>query len=182
MAYIRKKRIKTKKGNVYEYAYVVENKWKKKKKTAKQKFKAYLGRIYVFQKVNDEEFSNFFNIEDINKYVKDKSKVDIINDIIKLELYNHGFRENDGLWVNNKISVDVDKAEFYIDKEVNNVNKKVVLALNEGFLCKEHIYKLMNFKSNFSDEETGYRLAKAFVEAGLKVPKDIFVGVFEKIS
>lgn len=181
MAFIRKKRIKTKKGSVYEYAYVVENKWKKKEKTAKQKYKAYLGRIYVFQRLKDIGFSEFHLVEDVSEYVKNKGKTEIINDLIKLELHNHGFEEKDGMWVNNKISFDIGKREYYIEENGKNNNKKIVLALNEGFLCKENIEKLLNFKVVSSDEETGYKLAKAFVEAGLKVPKEIFVGVFDKI-
>ena len=181
MAFIRKKRIKTKKGESYDYAYIVENRWLKKRKEAKQEFKAYLGRIYVFKRLKNEEFSKFHSIEDINEYVKNKDKSEIINDLIKLELYNHGFEKKKGLWVNNKISFDIGKREYYIEENNEKVNRKIVLALNEGFLCKENIEKLMNFKISNSDEETGYKLAKAFVEAGLKVPKEVFVGIFEKV-
>lgn len=180
MAYIRKKRIKTKKG-VYEYAYVVESKWKKRIKDSRQKVKAYLGRIYVFKRLKDDDFSSFYSVGDIKEYVKNKGKSDIINDLIKLELYNHGFTEKAGLLVNNKISFDIGKREFYIEEDGNKVNKKMVLALNNGFLCKEHIEKLVNFRASVSEDETGYKLAKAFVEAGLKVPKDVFVEVFEKV-
>jgi len=180
MTYIRRKRIKTKKGR-YEYAYIVENTWKKKIKDSRQKVKAYLGRIYVFQRLKDIDFSNFYSIENINDYLKKNSKEKIINDLIKLELHNHGFTERDGLLVNNKMFFNLEKKEFYIEEEGNKVNKKIVLALNEGFLCKDNIEKLVNFKASFSDDETGYKLAKAFVEAGIKVPKELFVGVFEKL-
>ena len=59
MAFFRIKKIK---GN--EYAYRVENEWKKG--TSVQKVKGYLGRVFRFEKSQQIEFQKFINIEDLN--------------------------------------------------------------------------------------------------------------------
>ncbi len=56
--------IRTKKIDGKEYAYLVENKWYKRKvkgrgKGPRQKVTKYLGRVHSFDKVNDVDFYNF---------------------------------------------------------------------------------------------------------------------------
>ena len=168
--FIRTKRIK---GN--DYAYLSENKWSKRSKKVKQSTKKYLGRVYRFDRAGVVDFFEFYNIEDVNKYIDSKSKHDILFDLIKLELCNHGFEENDGLLI---------KEGCYFDLKENRVrtsrSKKIAIAMNEGFLTNYAIKKILRFEA-FDEEEDGYLLAKLFVEAGINIPKDIFVGFFRKI-
>ena len=57
-------------------------------------------------------------------------------------------------------------------------NKKAVsLKLNEGFLNNYTLRRLFSLRSNDS-----YYLAKCFVEAGIEVPKEVFVGLFSEES
>ena len=170
MSFIRTKKIKG-----AEYAYIVENKWRKRRKNkVKQIMSKYLGRVYRFDRISVIDFFEFYKIEDINKYLDSKSKYDILYDLIKLELANHGFEEKDNILV---------KEGCYFDLKENRVggsrSKKIAIAMNEGFLTNYAIKKILRFEA-FDEEEDGYLLAKLFVEAGINIPKEIFVGFFRK--
>ena len=80
MTFIRTKWIK-KKGSPkrYEYAYIVENKWRKRGNPVKQKTKKYLGRVYRFDRVNMMDFYEHFDISDVN------SAVEIAERVLKVE-------------------------------------------------------------------------------------------------
>ena len=49
----------------------------------------------------------------------------------------------------------------------------VSLRMNEGFLNSYTLNRLLNLKHGDS-----YYLAKCIVEAGIEIPKEVFVGVF----
>ncbi len=171
MSFIRTKKIKG-----AEYAYIVENKWRKRRKNkVKQKTTKYLGRVYRFDRVSVVDFFEFYKIENINNYLDEKKKEDILFDLVKLELANHGFEENDGL---------LQKQGCYFDLNENRVrtsrSKKIAIAMNEGFLTNYAIKKILRFEA-FDEEEDGYLLAKIFVEAGINIPKEVFIGFFRKI-
>ena len=167
MAFIRTKKIKG-----AEYAYIVENKWKRKK--TKQKSKKYLGRVYRFDRVNMMDFYEFYDIADVKSYLKEKSKEDIVDDLLKLEMFNYGFKENKGVWSREGCFFDLKRKKVYNEK-----GNSIALALNEGFLTSYALRKLISFKAYY--EEDGYDFAKMFIEAGIAVPKDVFVGVFSKV-
>ena len=167
---------RTKKIKGAEYAYIVENKWKKRRKNkVKQKTKKYLGRVYRFDRANLMDFFEFYKIEDIQKYFNEKTKQEILLDLIKLELYNHGFEEKDG---------KLGKQGCYFDLNEKRVrserSKKIAIAMNEGFLTNYAFKNILKFEA-FDEEEDGYLLAKLFVEAGINIPKDVFVGFFKKV-
>lgn len=168
MSFIRTKKIK---GN--EYAYIVENRWRRKK--TKQKSKKYLGRVYRYDKEKEKDFYEYHEIEDIEKYISEKDKHELISDVIRLELYNHGFvPDEEKVFVKKCCFVDVDKKKVF-NKRGNNIS----LAFNEGFLTTYSMRKIFKFKAE--DEDDGYEFAKLFVEAGLSVPKEVFVGIFRKM-
>jgi len=171
MSFIRTKKIK---GT--EYAYIVENKWRKRRKNkVRQKTNKYLGRVFRFDRVSVLDFFEFYNIEDINKYIDAKSKYDILYDLIKVELYNHGFEENRKLLKKEICCFDLNEKRLKSER-----TKKIAIAMNEGFLTNYAIKKILKFEA-FDEEEDGYLLAKLFVEAGLNIPKDVFVGYFKKV-
>ena len=160
MAFFRIKKIKGK-----EYAYIVENKWLKK--GSRQKVKSYIGRVYRFELRNDVDFLKHNKIENFQSYIENNDKNIIINEIIEWELFKFG----------------ISKEEFAMD--LNNIriqkNKKnVALLINDGFMCSVTLKNLLDFKPQ-SDETDGYHFARAFVEAGIKVPQEIFVGLFGKL-
>lgn len=171
MSFIRTKKIKGK-----EYAYIVENKWRKRRKNkVKQIMSKYLGRVYRFDRAGVVDFFEFYKIEDVNNYIDSKSKYDILYDLIRLELANHGFEKD---------SEKLVKEECYFDLKEKRVrtarSKKVAIAMNEGFLTNYAIKKILRFEA-FDEEEDGYLLAKMFVEAGINIPKEIFIGYFRKV-
>jgi hypothetical protein len=169
MAFFRIKKIKNKQGKIYSYAYLVENKWKGSKKTgkqAKQKVKAYLGKVFKFSQVNEKEFNSYHQIEDTSNYLKQREMRGIVRDLIEWEIHKH----------------DIHPSFFNADNfKINYKGKDVAIKINEGYMCNHTLSKLINFKIN-EDEEVGYSLAKVFVDAGINVPKELFVKIFEKIT
>ena len=158
--------LRTKKINGKEYAYAVENKWKGK--GSRQRVKNYIGRAYRLKRMNEIDFSKFLNLENIDGYIESVEKNKIINDLIEWELSKHGITKQDFL---------VDLKNFTVKK-----NKKyVALILNEGFMCGYTLKKICEFKKEGDEAQDGYRLARAFVDAGIKIPQDIFIGLFGKL-
>ena len=173
MAFFRIKKIKGK-----EYAYIVENAWKTTAKSvgtlrgikprgSRQKVKGYIGKVFRFELKNNIGFQEYNKIENLQNYIENNDKNRIINDIIEWELFKFG----------------ISKEEFAIDlnKIIVQKNKKnVALLINDGFMCSVTLKNLLEFKPQ-SNETDGYRFARAFVEAGIKVPQEIFVGLFGKL-
>lgn len=170
MAYIRVKRIKKKSGNVYEYAYLVENRWRKRisggRKGARQKVIAFLGRNYKRNVVNETSFLEYLKNDDLNSYISSHGFKEIVCDLVRWELYKHDV-----------LDVIVDFENFY----VRNYKSNVCLQINEGFLCDYSLKKLVNFKFAV-DEHAGISLAKAFVDAGIAIPRELFIKLFEKMN
>src|SRR3989338_1950293 len=160
MSFIRIKRI-----NGREYAYLVENKlykrgFKGKGKGPRQSVSKYLGRVYAFSKANDIGFYALKEVSDINGYLKKTARERVIKDLVEWELSRH----------------NIDKVEFMVDfsdKRIVKKNRDISLKINEGFLNSFTLSRLFNMRSN-----DGYYLAKCFVEAGIEIPKEVFVGLF----
>lgn len=160
MTFFRIKKIKGK-----EYAYIVENKWKRN--GSRQKVKGYIGRAYRFDLKNNVDFLQFLNITNVDNYLNNQ-KNKIINDLVEWELFKHGISKQD-------FSVDLNNIKVQKNK------KNVALLINDGFMCNLTLKNLLEFKPEGEEQADGYRLARAFVEAGIKVPQDIFVGLFSKL-
>ncbi|MDP3765612.1 MAG: hypothetical protein Q8R04_03800 [Nanoarchaeota archaeon] len=160
MAFFRVKKIKGK-----EYAYIVENKWKRK--GSRQKVKGYIGKVYRFDLLHDVDFLEYSKIGNVQDYIENSDKDKIINDLIEWELFKFGI---------NKEDFTIDLSNIKIKKN----KKNVALMINEGCMCNLTLKNLLEFKQE--DEQTdGYRFARAFVEAGIKVPREIFVGICQKL-
>ena len=157
MVFFRIKKIKGK-----EYAYIVANEWGKK--GSRQKVKGYLGRVYRFDLKNNVEFFQFVKAESIEQYINKNNENKIMNDLIEWELFRFG----------------VNKNEFELDFSNKKIKKNTVIAINDGFLCNLTLKNLLEFKPE-DEQNDGYRLARAFVEAGIKVPQEIFVGICQKL-
>ena len=161
MSFVRVKKIKGK-----EYAYLVENEWKRK--GSRQKVKGYLGRAYRLSQANNTNFYEFINNKDIEKYVQGNDADKIIKDLIEWELINF----------------NVDRNEFSIDltnRTLQRHKKNAVLVMNEGFMCNHTISNLLDFRPEDNEGNGGYNFARTFVEAGISVPQDVFIGLFAKL-
>ncbi len=157
-------RIKKIKGK--EYAYIVENEWLNK--CSRQKVKGYLGRAYRFELKNNVDFLSYLNIGDIKNYIEENDIKKIINDLIEWEFFKFNVNKND-------FSTDVN------NKIIQKNKKNVVLLINDGFMCFLTLQNLLEFKPDGNEESDGYRLARALVEAGIRVPQEIFIGLFGKL-
>src|SRR3989344_7625810 len=160
MAFFRIKKIK---GN--EYAYRFENEWKKG--TSVQKVKGYLGLVFRFEKSQQIEFQKFINIEDLNEYTSSNDWMKIIKSLVEWEIYQHS----------------IDRTKFNIDLnsfKVQRRKRNSVFAINEGYMCNLTLSNLANFKKE-DESVDGFRLARVFIEAGVKVPQDAFVGIYGKL-
>ncbi|MBI2558643.1 hypothetical protein HYW20_04940 [Candidatus Woesearchaeota archaeon] len=157
-------RIKKIKGK--EYAYVVENEWRRR--GSRQKVKEYIGRAYRFNLTNNVDFKQYHKIEDIQNYIESNEKNKIINDLVEWELFRFNVKKEDFL-------IDLTNTKIQKNK------KNVALWINDGCMCSNTLKNLIEFKSEGDEQLDGYRLARAFVEAGIKVPQEVFVGLFGKI-
>ncbi|MEA2035904.1 MAG: hypothetical protein U9O94_00240 [Nanoarchaeota archaeon] len=185
MAYIRVKKIK-KNYKEYRYAYLVENRWKKRtpkgsKKGARQKVKGYLGKVHEFSRVEDKDFLKHHDIDYVKDHFDEQGVNNVIRDLVRIELVNHGFLENGDFYANSDLAVYIGKKDFFIKDLKEEKDRKLVIAMNEGFLCKETFGKLINFKALGDEKEVGLQLGNSLLEAGLKVPEEIFVEMFERI-
>ncbi len=185
MAYIRVKKIKKKSGREYRYAYIVENKWKKRvrkgsKKGARQKVKGYLGKVHDFSRVGEGDFISHFDVKDVKAHFDEHKVEGVIKDLLRLELMNHGFEETGDFYANGELAVYIGE-EFFIKNLNSEKDNKLVIAMNEGFLCKETLSKVLNFKPSGTPKEVGLALGNALLEAGLKVPNEIFVEIFNRV-
>ena len=165
-------RIKKIKNN--HYAYLVENKWRKRRKNkVKQKTLKYLGKIY---KVGKESAPRNINSEEF----KNTSIKKLIIELIRNELNSHNFKEikNNIFELDNSL-VDLEKKEV-INK---NSKKQICLELNNNFLCSYTLRKLLNFKpkKNLTKIQIGKQLANTFESAGISISKEVFVYIAQKI-
>jgi hypothetical protein len=160
MAFFRIKKIK---GN--EYVYRVENEWKGR--TSRQKVKGYLGRACRIEIKEDIQFPDFYRIEDIREYVDENDMQKIMINLVEWELHRHSVSREE-------LKVDIQ------NRKVSKNGKDVVLSMNGGFLCGFTLANLLGFKKE-SEEQDANRLARAFVEAGIKIPEEVFIGIFAKL-
>ena len=119
-----------------------------------------MGRVYSFNKERVIDFYNFKKIGNLEQYIEENNKNQIVRDLIDWELFRH----------------NIDRSWFIIDLDKGAVvrsNKEVSLKINEGFLNRFTLARLFHIRST-----DGYYLAKCFVEAGIEIPKEVFVGFF----
>ena len=186
MVYVRVKKFKREDGSIVKYAYLVENRWKKRgtktgKKGARQKVKAYLGKVHGLSRTGDKEFISHFAVSDVKAHFDENNHDNLIRDLIRVELLNHGFIENGDFYVNGDLAVYLGD-DFFIKNLKDEKDRKLVLSMNEGFLCKETFDKIAGFKARGTEEEIGLELGNALLEAGLKVPNEVFVEMVERLS
>lgn len=171
MTFIRTKKIK---GN--KYAYLVKN--YATKKGVRQKSKKYLGRVVDFPAVIDADFFLHFGKEYDGK---SKTMMQLITDLVEYELVKHGFTlmTDKKTWQKGDCYARLKPLKFF-----NKQKKQILLGINEGILCKEMIHRIFNIDISKEEDprKEAYLLAKAFVEAGFKVPKEVFVIIWEKKS
>jgi len=189
MVFIRKKKI-----NGQDYAYLVKNKWTQKGSRQKAK---YLGKVVHLDIVKDVEFDSYCMEKhgcSMNEFVKEKSKAEIVNELIVYELIRRGFEVGEVTIKKKNLIGKIEKSVevtlnnglyYYKSRALSKIRtlKEVILEMNEGFLCRWAVDKLLRAKiTGYDEREQGIKLAKVLLEAGLKVENDVFVLLFSKFT
>lgn len=145
--------IRLKKVAGKRYAYLVENTWSKK--GPRQSVAKYLGKYQEFQ------------VSEINQKT---SGANDTTSLIKQELIAVGF--SDKLVLGN-IKINLQTCTIREGK------KPLVLGLNGGYLCDYTLRKLLHFQP-IEEITPGYRLARAFSDAGIRISRAEFVAIYKK--
>lgn len=148
-----------------EYAYLVENSWKKK--TSRQEVKEYLGKVVRLER-RERLFTNDLTTMSFGEAVKT---------LIEFELHRLGLVDVGGAFEDGDYHYDTTTHEI----TVKRTGKRVVIKSHEGYLCKHTIETLLAFNPIGTEEEIGMDLARALVGCGLIVDKGHFVQLFEKV-
>jgi len=156
--------VRVKKIKGYQYAYLVENSWKKG--TSKQKVKDYLGKVFTFS-AQEKPFQG-----DLSGEFKQN-----VFELFRWQLGCYGFSVTKDAAIKDGLKVDLIGLKFVQEKS----GKPFVLKGKDGYLCLFTLKKLLNFESKGYDEKVGKDLAHAFVDAGIDIPQEAFVQVFEKV-
>ena len=157
--------IRTKKINNNLYAYFVENKWKNGRTV--QVTKKYIGKVFSFKKVDDIDFMKFSGFE--GKQVTNR---EILQSLVEWELSRHGFVKDKRFWKKDKLVVNPVVFSF------KQGTKEIALLFNDGFLSKQTVDRILKFVISGDEQASGYKFAKYFVEAGIKIPEQVFVYMF----
>jgi len=148
--FIRKKVI-----NGKEYAYLVENRYNKKKKQSRQKSTKYLGKV-------------------INLGIADKQTVaSTMEEAIINELLPWGFSKQERNLTKGNINIDLESST------VKEGNRSVCLELNEGFLCTLTLTNLLRFNAeNLNEKELIKGIAESFISAGINLHHTSFIDIY----
>ncbi len=160
MTFIRVKRISGK-----EYAYLVTNSWTGS--GPRQKVAKYLGRVIRPVKTKSENLGAFLGHtgqQQLQAWISKSSFKEIAAALLNLEMANHSLEGH---------KIDIENARLLDEKD-----KEIVLALNEGFLCSHTAKKLLEYDA--SSDYSGYNLADSLTAAGIAVDKDVFISLFGK--
>ena len=84
-------------------------------------------------------------------------------------------------WEFNKRNIGGDVLVYHNKGKVQKDEREVCIRMNNGMLCGFTLKRLFEFDGKGAEPEVGKRLARAFVEAGIDVPQEVFVGLFEKV-
>lgn len=163
-------RIKKVKGR--EYCYLVDNRWKNGR--ARQVVKKYLGKILRVY-AGTADFFDFYSVKDVDLFLKKKSKKELVMDLIGWELSAAGFARRGLVFDNGDIYIDCGKSCIRCEE------KTVVLRINDGYLCDYTLHKILDFRRSGDIEKDSVALARTFVDGGLRVPKEVFIGFFGKV-
>jgi hypothetical protein len=164
MTFIRLKTRKNSKNRRSHYAYLVENRWLRSKQRPKQRVREYLGKALKPDK-NPGDFLLYMAM-DLDEYAA-KPYYEMLSDLVKWELHQHSV-----------LDVDIDISTG----DVRRKGQRIVVAMNQGFLCDHSLKRLIRVERDKNESQPGYMLASALVEAGVQAPKEIFIALYEKLN
>ncbi len=154
--------VRVKKISGRPYAYLVENEWTPW--GSRQRVSKYLGKTHTLTRYSEGMAELPIGIQQA------------ILEAAAQELSNHGFIREGNVLRQESIVVDLN------EKTVREKNKKVVLGMNEGFLCDHTWQQLLAFVPDEKPDESAKKLANLVLEAGLKLSNEQFVHLFEQVK
>lgn len=161
--YIRKKKIKGK-----EYAYAVKSIWTKN--GPRQRVAKYLGSVVKISAEKTVGIPLVFG--DLDSFLQNSKREQFISKLIELELLRAGFQREGNTLKKDGITVNGG------DYECRTADgKRVVLEINEGFICNYTLQLLLSFKGK---GQGGVKLATLLIGAGINLPKELFVRMYER--
>jgi hypothetical protein len=155
--FVRVKKIKGK-----PYAYLVENEWTPW--GSRQRVAKYLGKTQTLTRFS----------EGLNQLPAGLQQA--ILEAIAQELSNHGFAREGDVLKQEDITVSLQ------EKTIRQKSKKIVLGMNEGYLCDHTLQQLLTFIPEEKPEENAKKLANLVLEAGLKLSNEQFLHLFEQVK
>ncbi|VVB81301.1 Uncharacterised protein [uncultured archaeon] len=155
--FVRVKKIKGK-----PYAYLVENEWTPW--GSRQRVTKYLGKTSTLTRFSE-------GLLDLPTGLQEA-----ILEAAAQELVNHGFAREGTILKQEDITVDLQ------EKTVRQKGKKIVLGMNEGYLCDHTLQQLLTFTPEERPDESAKKLASLALEAGLKLSNEQFVHLFEQVK
>jgi hypothetical protein len=153
-------RVKKIKGR--PYAYLVENEWTPW--GSRQRVSKYLGKTATLTRFAE-------GLSELPAGIQPA-----ILEAVAQELKNHGFMREGNVLKQENITVSLD------DKTVRQNSKKIVLGMNEGYLCDHTLQELLTFVPEERPDESAKKLATLVLEAGLKLSNEQFVHLFEQVK
>ncbi len=155
--FVRVKKIKGK-----PYAYLVENEWTPW--GSRQRVAKYLGKTHTLTRISE-------GMADLPAGMQQA-----IIAAVEQELQNHGFSKQENVLVKEDITVNLQ------EQTIRQKNKKVVLGMNEGYLCDHTLQQALTFAPDERPDESAKKLANLVLEAGLKLNNEQFVHLFEQVK
>lgn len=154
-----------KRGYSGEYGYLVENYWVNG--SSRQRIKMYLGKVHELKAVQDVAID-----VDVSK-----EYLDVILALVKAELIRYGFQEKGGVYFLDRLFVNLNLKTIH-----DSHGRKIVLKLNDGFLCDHHLNELLNCAVDSEEQVKGIKLANLLVSSGLKVKPENFVELYKRLQ
>jgi hypothetical protein len=153
-------RVKKIKGR--PYAYLVENEWTPW--GSRQRVSKYLGKTQTLSRFSE-------GLAELPAGLQPA-----IVEAIAQELSNHGFVREGNLLKQENVTVDLN------EKTVRQNIKKIVLGMNEGYLCDHTLQQLLTFTPEERQDESAKKLASLVLEAGLKLSNEQFLHLYEQVK
>ncbi len=153
-------RVKKIKGR--PYAYLVENEWTPW--GSRQRVSKYLGKTQTLSRFSE-------GLAELPTGLQPA-----IVEAVAQELSNHGFVREGNLLKQENVTVDLN------EKTVRQNTKKIVLGMNEGYLCDHTLQQLLTFTPEERQDESAKKLASRVLEAGLKLSNEQFLHLYEQVK
>lgn len=155
--------IRCKKIKGLDYAYLVNNKWTRQ--GARQKVSRYLGKVIEPEKVASSDY-----VHDENLTAQESLAA-----LVRWVLEDHGFERKGNFMMSGSTRVSMKSFR------VTNNMRPAVLRFENEYMCSHTLGRLLRFSSDKDQHEVAVELAGAFITAGIPIPKDAFIDIFQKV-